>query len=161
VITPPTVGGTQVRAIIQPISGNFDVRARFRFPYRAANYRLAGLIAYNSGNGKALSIERYDHSTGRNHGMRPINSTTSISGQLVENGAGGDHWNVEFFRLTSDGTTVNGYISHDGIDWWQLTGFSQAIATHLSAITHVGLYVDNENGSIAMPVVFDWFRRYA
>jgi hypothetical protein len=169
-LTASADSGTNVRGIEQAISGSFDIRAKLTamafYPASTSDTPYWGIYAANNSSGKLVTcgIEVTSFSS-IGYYPRAVRWNSATSGPTAGITTGGSPTNLRawpiYFRLVSDGTNLLPYISLDGIAWVKVTGdATETIATHLSSIDRVGIFVQSKNGnSQPLSVVAHWFRR--
>lgn len=164
-------GVDDIRAITQPISGTFDVRAK---AYSANSWgtdvRLGIYVGLPS-DGKACVFGWYNGGGGQFYTNNMTNSNTILANLFVTgNSTGpivlfnGTPW--MYLRVVYDGTSLFFYASSGGVSGTYLLLGQETTASFLGAApTVIGVYVD---GSVATSstvsahgAIFDWFRRIA
>lgn len=156
-------------AFVNPVSGvgGSSWAARVRM----ANYSISagaggGIIAYNSGNSRFLTVNGY------------VRSATSGGAMFTETWEASDWSDYQtqnanrfgpstndvrsrdrFWQLRCDGTTLYWDFSPDNVHF--VNYGSVALATYLGAVTHFGIAGDSPTVATASDLGFDWFRVYA
>lgn len=162
--TVPANAGVSHRMLGQTVSGAFDISCRLTFiPGTYADYRMAGLRAWNNTSGKGVCFEIFTYASGaqRSLQMRLLASDTSINSSKTEASSLGGSVSigaVQWLRLISDATTLTAYASIDGIYWFTVSNFTETIASYVGSIDRAGIFVDNESSGSSVSCFFHWFR---
>jgi len=112
-MTVPNPGGTQVRALAKTMAaGDFDVKMRMKGVTNGAATPAFGMFLQNNASGKLLLLA-YEPS-GNNLYFQRWNSVTSFNSQIAVRAiVPAFNW----FRATRVGTTIEYWLSLDGLDW--------------------------------------------
>lgn len=166
VLAIPGSSSDAVRAVVQAQSGSaWKYRAKVAVKpttYNSGVY-TAGFIVRNSSSNKSINFGKtYASGTLRAEVTR-WNSTTSYSAAVATNsdiiGSAPGMLQPWYLEVELASSTLYFRYSWTGVDTSFIEFTTEALATHISSVTDVGLFVLNASVSNATSGIFDWFRR--
>ena len=143
----PSAGSTQVRALYKAIAaGDFDVKIRIKGTTNGLATPAFGMLCQNAASGKLL-LMAYEPSANNLYFQR-WNSVTSFNSQVSVRGV---FPAFNWFRVTRVGTTIEYWLSSDGLDWRSIG--TDAEGTFSGTIDRIGFSANINNTSEAQ---FTW-----
>jgi hypothetical protein len=170
VLQAPLSATLNIRAIIQSVvTSPWTYQAKMGL-VNANTLGYGGFILYNSGTGKAIIFVQQGINGANTEGTLAVYRMTNVTTFSATVATVASMFNPTnefselptspYWRIDYNGTTFTFSISSTGVDgtWVQVT--TEALATFLGAITHIGLCADpDSNAGPAVALVCDWFRR--
>lgn len=149
----PASGGENVRSLAKTISGNYTVEAGFFFePPANSNFYSAGVFCHETSSGKIHSCGVLQDGADVQASNDPFTNATTYAGGSTRRRH--CHAPAYFFRLVNNGTNRLWYYSGNGV-YWSL--FHSTTATDFMTENRVGIYVNTNNGSVAVSAHFFHF----
>lgn len=145
----------QQRAIIITRPDFASVTTRITVGGELTNHANAGLVLHNSGTGRILQWLVHLHGPGKDLELHRANSFTSFDSAITTTGVRVGVGHV-YLRMTSDGTSIQRWVSGDG-DRWIMVG-SVTLASWIGSVTGAGIVVGQEHSGIAITASFDFLR---
>ena len=108
----------QQRAIIITRPDFASVTTRITVGGELTNHANAGLVLHNSGTGRILQWLVHLHGPGKDLELHRANSFTSFDSAITTTGVRVGVGHV-YLRMTSDGTSIQRWVSGDGIMDWE------------------------------------------
>jgi hypothetical protein len=126
-------------------------------------FNAGGIVLYNSGNGKIVMMEWLGSSTATFVVDQWTNNTTFSSrpGFSAPPFPVSGNGIPAYIRTVYDGTNYKFSVAPAGYNDQYFQGYSQAVATFLGAITHIGIGSIANTSSAGASLCCDWFRRTA
>lgn len=156
-----TTGADNLNLLAQTAPATpWRVRAKV-FAFMQSNFAHGGLTVYNSGNSRAITFDVQWNSSNTLGVFRYTNLATfatSVVSAIPMPGAGGV---PIYLEIENNGTNLLFRYSLTGYDGQFVLFATEPLATHIVAVTDVGMSV-NPGASAELGRIFvDWFRRFA
>jgi hypothetical protein len=136
----PNVGGDQLRILVRDIpTAPYTLTAFMNISHFNYNFNQAGLILYESGSGKAITmlLSQAGLTIALNK-WTSVSAYNSVYGQYNIAAPGSFVW----FRLTDDETNRGFWFSTNGVYWHQIYSVSR---TDYITPDKIGIYCDSNN----------------
>ena len=147
--------GYNQRALLTTLPSFTSVTTRITVGGELTNHANAGLVLHNSGTGRILQWLVHLHGPGKDLELHRANSFTSFDSAITTTGVRVGVGHV-YLRMTSDGTSIQRWVSGDG-DRWIMVG-SVTLASWIGSVTGAGIVVGQEHSGIAITASFDFLR---
>jgi len=145
--------GNNLRGCLRPLpAGAWDVALGFVKGFRHGNC-FGGIALRESSTGKLL-FQSYGANTLPGWFMQSYTNPTTFGASITsreERGLG-----VAWFRFLLNGSTVESYISADGVAWKQMHTGHALTASFTTAPDQWGFYLNNQSGLPCWLDVIDW-----
>lgn len=149
----PANSGDSLRCLLQTAA--FPFYAKCSPLTRPEDSQGSGVVLYNSGNGKLITLGVNSDSTGWRDAIYKWDSVTAFNGNYQLNTGRGPMPGTAVYKIVSDGTTLSFIMGRNDKDWRKV--FSVTIADFIGAVTHVGVFVNTSHDTFDAGAMVEWF----
>lgn len=156
-------GADVIRGVVQAAPGTpWRYRAKISVVTNALDFAHGGLFVYNSGTTEAITFGLQWVSSLNVRTVRYSNLSTAVTQINISALPGVMGQPVPLYlEIANDGTDLVFRVSASGCDGTFQTLSTEPLATHITAVTDIGIYADPGGAGVAPVTVCDWFRREA
>lgn len=155
-LSSPTTSTSVAYLLEAAPTGNFIVMTKHTMLAPFANYLGGGIAFYNSATDKSVVFINQNRATNYGQHLGAYRYTTCSGAYTSVTIGYTSHQQAKYLRGRFDGTNIYLEASNDGVNW--LTIYTEALSTHLGAITHIGVVSYRISSTDKVLNTFDWFR---